>query len=256
MSRFSQSQTKGAGLKTIGAIIKLARALLHILIGFLTIFMVFPRLSEQQRQLRTQAWSLALLRCIGIELIVKGNPALNGPLLLVANHMSWLDITALHAARFCRFVSKADIKKWPLIGLLASGIGTLFIERESRRDAMRVVHHMTASLQAGDVLGVFPEGTTSDGSGLLPFHANLFQAAIAADAPVQPVALRFIDTRTGQRSTAPCYVGDDTLAESVWRTLTSPNIAVVIRFGEPQFAEGRDRRAMAAALQQAVADLR
>ncbi len=243
-------------MNSFGAIVKLARALLHIVIGFFTILLVFPRLSEEQRQLRTQAWSLVMLRCIRIQLIVKGNPALNGPLLLDANHMSWLDITALHAARFCRFVSKADIKKWPFIGLLASGIGTLFIERESRRDAMRVVHHMTTSLQAGDVLGVFPEGTTTDGTGLLPFHANLFQAAIAANAPIQPVALKFIDTTTGQRSAAPCYVGDDTLAQSVWRTLTTPNIAVVITFGEPQFPEGRDRRALALALQQAVADLR
>jgi 1-acyl-sn-glycerol-3-phosphate acyltransferase len=243
-------------LNRLGAIVKLARALLHILIGFVTILLVFPRISSEQRQLRTQAWSLVMLRCIRIQLIVKGNPALNGPLLLVANHMSWLDITALHAARFCRFVSKADIQKWPFIGLLATGIGTLFIERESRRDAMRVVHHMTASLQAGDVLGVFPEGTTTDGTALLPFHANLFQAAIAANAPIQPVALQFIDTTTGLRSTAPCYVGDDTLAQSVWRTLTTPNIAVVINFGEPQFAQGRDRRALALDMQQAVSDLR
>jgi len=243
-------------LTTISALFKLARALLHILSGFFTILLVFPRLSPEQRQLRTQVWSLAMLRCIRIQLIVKGNPALNGPLLMVANHMSWLDITALHAARFCRFVSKADIKKWPFIGRLASGIGTLFIERESRRDAMRVVHHMTQSLRSGDVLGVFPEGTTSDGTGLLPFHANLVQAAIAADAPIQPVALQFIDTTTGQRSTAPCYVGDDTLAESVWRTLTTANIAVVINFGEPQFADGRDRRTWALALQQAVSGLR
>ena len=243
-------------MNTISAIVKLARALLHILVGFVTILLLFPRISPEQRQLRTQVWSLGMLRRLRIELIVKGNPALNGPLMLVANHMSWLDITALHAARFCRFISKADIKKWPFIGTLASGIGTLFIERESRRDAMRVVQHMTASLQAGDVLGVFPEGTTTDGTALLPFHANLFQAAIAANAPIQPVALQFIDTTTGQRSAAPCYVGDDTLAESVWRTLMTPNIAVVISFGEPQFAEGRDRRAWAKDLQQAVADLR
>ena len=243
-------------MNSFKAIIKLARALLHILMGFFIILLVFPHLGSEQRQLRTQVWSLGMLRCIGIALIVKGQPALNGPLLLVANHMSWLDITALHAARFCRFVSKADIKKWPFIGMLANGIGTLFIERESRRDAMRVVHHMTASLQAGDVLGVFPEGTTSDGSGLLPFHANLFQAAIAANAPIQPVALQFINTRTGAQSTAPCYVGDDTLVGSVWRTVTTPDIAAVIHFGEPQYAGGRDRRALAAALRQAVAELR
>ena len=243
-------------MTTLSALFKLLRALLHILTGFLTILLLFPRLSVEQRQLRTQVWSRAMLRCIGIELIVKGNPALTGPLLMVANHMSWLDITALHAARFCRFVSKADIKKWPFIGMLAGGVGTLFIERESRRDAMRVVQYMTQSLRNGDVLGVFPEGTTSDGTALLPFHANLVQSAIAADAPIQPVGLTFVDTKTGQRSTAPCYVGDDTLVQSVWRALKTPHLAVVIHFGEPQCAQGRERRAWAAALQQAVADLR
>ena len=84
----------------------------------------------------------------------------------------------------------------------------------------------------------------------------MFEAAIVANAPVQPVALQFIDRTTGQPSFAPCYVGDDTLAESVWRTLVTPGITVVITFGELQFAEGRDRRTWALALKQAVADLR
>lgn len=232
-------------MSRIKACIKLIRALLHITIGFFTILLLFPRISQQQREIRIQAWSLEMLARINIKLVVRGQPAVTGPMLIVANHISWLDITSLHAARFCRFVSKADIKKWPVIGALATGVGTLFIERESRRDAMRVVHHMTDSLKAGDVIGVFPEGTTSDGSSLLPFHANLFQAAIAAGAPVQPVSLQFVDEKTGQRSTAPCYIDDDTLVGSVWRTLCASDISVVITFGEPQFAEGRDRRAWA-----------
>ncbi len=151
----------------------------------------------------------------------------------MANHISWLDITALHAARFCRFVSKADVKAWPLIGALASGVGTLFIQRESRRDAMRVVHHMADSLRAGDVLAVFPEGTTSDGVALLPFHANLLQAAIAARAPVQPVALQFVDTHTRRSAVwRPAMSGDDTLLGSVWRTVRAPGITVRIVFGD------------------------
>jgi len=181
---------------------------------------------------------------------------LPGPLLLVANHISWLDITSLHAARFCRFVSKADVKAWPLIGALASGVGTLFIERESRRDAMRVVHHMADSLRAGDVLAVFPEGTTGEGVELLPFHANLLQAAIAAGSPVQPVALQFIDTHSGERSLAPCYVGDDTLVGSVWRTVRARGITVRIVFGELQTAQGRERRTWAAGLRETIVQLR
>ncbi|MES2512000.1 MAG: lysophospholipid acyltransferase family protein [Pseudomonadota bacterium] len=236
--------------------VKLARALWHILTGYLTILLVFPRLTPQAREARIQAWSAKMLDCIGIQLRVQGPANLGGPLLLVANHISWLDITSLHAARFCRFVSKADIKHWPVIGTLAIGVGTLFIERASRRDAMRVVHHMTDRLQQGDVIGVFPEGTTSDGTGMLPFHANLLQGAIAAGVSVQPVAIQFIDTATGLRSPAPCYIDDDTLIGSVWRTLSASGIAVLITFGEPQRADGRDRREWAHALRDAVAALR
>ncbi len=243
-------------MKQLFAVGRLVRVLAHVIVGFVTILVRFPRLSRAQRELRVQAWSLGLLGRLAIKLVVTGNPAISGPMLLVSNHISWLDIASLHAARFCRFVSKADVKQWPVIGVLASGVGTLFIERESRRDAMRVVHHMAESLRAGDVLAVFPEGTTSDGLTLLPFHANLLQAAIVANAPVQPVALQFIDQRTGQVSQAPCYINDDTLFGSVWRTLCTPGIAVVITFGEPQTAQGRDRRAWAADVRAAVALLR
>lgn len=238
------------------AVWRLWRAFTHIVGGLLTILLRFPRLTPEQRELRVQVWSRELLARLGVRLEVQGVATLPGPLLLVANHISWLDITSLHAARFCRFVSKADVKRWPLVGALASGVGTLFIQRESRRDAMRVVHHMADSLRAGDVLAVFPEGTTSDGSDLLPFHANLLQAAIAAGAPVQPVALQFVDTHSGERSLAPCYVGDDTLLGSVWRTVRAPGVTVRIVFGAPQSAEGHERRAWAQQLRDEVSRLR
>ena len=238
------------------ALWRLGRSLGHIVIGLLTITLQFPRLTSEQREIRVQAWSRQLLAYLGIRLEVQGPSALPGPLLLVANHISWLDIASLHAARYCRFVSKADVKSWPLIGTLATGLGTLFIQRESRRDAMRTVHHMADSLRAGDVLAVFPEGTTSDGLSLLPFHANLLQAAIAAQAPVQPVALQFLDSRTGARSLATCYVGDDTLLASLWRTVRAPGVTVRISFGEPQTADGRERRVWAQDLRAQVQQLR
>ena len=242
-------------MRQIRASYRLLRATWHAVAGLLTIAFVFPRLTVAQRQLRVQAWSLEMLAHLGIALRVQGKPAVAGPLMLVANHISWLDITALHAARFCRFVSKAEVRGWPVIGSLAAGVGTLFIERASRRDALRVVHHIAQSLKDGDVVAVFPEGTTSDGLNLLPFHANLIQAAISADVPVQPVALRFVDGQ-GNTSLAPCYIGDDTLLGSVWRTLNTPGITAVIHFGEPELAQGRDRRAWAEDLRQSVMGLR
>lgn len=234
------------------AVWKLAGAAAHLLAGLFTILLLFPRMTQGQKQLRVQAWSAAMVSRLGIRIIVRGHPAAGAGTLLMANHISWLDITALHAAMFCRFIAKGDVRHWPVIGYMAAQAGTLFIERASRRDAMRVVHQMAASLRAGEVLAVFPEGTTSDGERLLPFHANLFQAAISADAPVQPVAIGFIDQASGLRSQAPCYIGDDSLLSSVWRTLRTPDIAVVIWFGEPQMAQGKDRRAWAAHVRAAV----
>jgi 1-acyl-sn-glycerol-3-phosphate acyltransferase len=162
----------------------------------------------------------------------------------------------LHAARHCRFVSKSELQHWPLVGTLATGAGTLFIERESRRDAMRVVHHMAECLRQGEVLAVFPEGTTGDGTQLLPFHANLLQAAISAEAPVQPVALHFADKATGAVSFAPCYVGDDTLVRSIWRTLSANGVVAVLNFGTLQLAQGRDRRTWASDLRTTIVELR
>lgn len=232
------------------------RALLHALCGLATIAFIFPRVDAGARQAHVQAWARGMLGVLGIDLDVRGEPPADGPLLLVSNHISWLDILVLHAARYCRFVSKSEVRHWPLIGTLATGAGTLYIERASRRDALRVVHQMSASLQAGDVVAVFPEGTTSDGSTVLPFHANLIQAALSADAPALPVALQFVDAASGTRSLSACYIDDDTLVGSLWRVLTGPAVTAVVRFGEPQRASGRERRAWAADLREAVQGLR
>jgi 1-acyl-sn-glycerol-3-phosphate acyltransferase len=155
-----------------------------------------------------------------------------------------------------RFVSKSVVRHWPVIGALSTGAGSLYIERERRRDAVRVVHHMTEALRNGDVIAVFPEGTTSDGHGLLPFHANLLQAAISSGAPVQPVALRFADAATGETSYAPRYIDDDNLLASVWNTLKAPPLLAIVRFGESQSSHGRDRRAWAKSLHADVQALR
>lgn len=239
-------------MKLLRVLVALARGVWHLIVGWWTIQLHFPRWSPAQRETRVQVWAAQLLALWGIRLVVRGTPPIGGPMLLVANHLSWLDILVMHAARHCRFVSKADVRRWPLVGYLATGAGTLYIERERRRDAMRVVRVMTQALQDGDVLAVFPEGTTTDGTHLLPFHANLIQAAIAAQAPVQPVALRFADRATGAVARGPSYIGDETLVGSVWRTLSGPPVDAIVVFGEPQTADGRDRRAWARDLRTSV----
>ena len=243
-------------MNRLRAVWRLLRVVLHILGGVWTIYTVLPRMTLLQKHARVQVWALAMLDHLAINLVVKGSAPVHGPMLLVANHISWVDIVVMHAARHCRFVSKDEIARWPVVSTLANAADTLYITRESRRDAMRVVHQMAQCLRDGDVLAIFPEGTTGDGSTLLPFHANLLQAAISADAPVQPVALQFADAATGQISFAPCYVGDDTLWQSLWRTLCADNVQAVVQFGMPEHAQGRDRRTWAADLRETIAALR
>jgi 1-acyl-sn-glycerol-3-phosphate acyltransferase len=239
-------------MSLLRAIARLLRLLAHVLGGLWTIRTQFGGLSLEQSQCLVLAWSRRALAVMGVELVVQGEPPGRGPLLLVSNHISWLDILVLNAARPSRFVSKADVQGWPVLGRLVVAAGTLFIEREKRRDALRVVHHLAERLRARDVLTVFPEGTTGDGHGLLPFHANLLEAAIATDAPVLPVALGYADPASGQRSDAPAYTGDMTLLASLWRTLGQRRLRAVVTYGEAQQALGRDRRTWASALRQEI----
>jgi 1-acyl-sn-glycerol-3-phosphate acyltransferase len=241
-----------AALRALG---RFALVLLWVVWGVWTVHTGFARRSAAQRQALVRLWSQRMLSAMGVRLRCTGADAAAGPLLWVANHLSWLDILVMNAVQPARFVSKADVKHWPVLGALVAGAGTLFIERESRRDAMRVVHHMAEALGAGDVVAVFPEGTTGDGQAVLPFHANLLQAAIATHVPVQPVALAYVDGRTGQRSSAALYVGDTTLLGSVWQTLCASRLEVHVTLGEAETAQGRDRRTWAADLRGHIQDL-
>ncbi len=222
---------------------RLACAVLHLLRGYWIIKTRFAKISHKERADHVQQWSAQLIAVLGIQLRVFGVPIQSG--LLVANHISWLDNVAIHAAHFCRFVAKSDIKDWPLIGYLTDQSGMLFVERTSRKDSHRVVQTVAEQLRKGDCVAVFPEGTTGVGRELLPFHANMIQSAIDAEAKVQPIAIRFTDTATGEQSFVPCFVGEDTLFQSVWRTLNAKSITVTLQFGAPQTTQSRDRRTWA-----------
>lgn len=232
------------------------RLLAHVAKGAWIVAFRFPQLHYWQQHEHVQAWAATLLARAGVGLQIEGQPPASGPVLLVSNHISWLDIPLLHAARHCRFISKSDVKGWPIIGTLATAAGTLYIQRSSRRDAMRMITAMADAFKRGEILAVFPEGTTGDGRELLSFHSNLLEAAVQVDAPVQPVGLRFVDGQTGQPSFAATYVGDETLLGSIWRVLSAEQLMAVVHYGEPQHAQGRDRRAWAKDLHAEVDRLR
>ena len=226
---------------------RLARLSLHLLHGMAVMALRFPSLNEAGRQARIGWWSAGVLRAMGVALHVTGT-ARPGATLLLANHVSWLDIAALHAAvPHARFVSKADVLRWPLLGWLIRGAGTLFIERERKRDALRVVHAMAEALQAGQTVAVFPEGTTGEGPELLPFHANLLQAAIATATPIQPAVLRFSDP-AHRFSPSVAYVGDTTLLQSLWRVATARGLKAHVTLLLPAGSAHADRRALAETL--------
>ena len=235
-------------MRALRASWRAARVLLHVLRGLWILKTSFPRLNATERDAVVQRWSAGFLRLLGVQPVVLGEAVSRGPALMVANHVSWLDIMVLNAARPARFVSKSDVRRWPLVGALCEGAGTLFIEREKRRDAMRVVHQLADRLRAGEVTAVFPEGTTGDGRHLLPFHANLLQAAIVVDAPIQPVVLGYFEAQSSRRCDAALFVGDTPFLVSLWRTLNMPAQRAVVHYAPLQEAWGRDRRTWSLAL--------
>lgn len=239
-------------MKAVAAPLRLVLALVHALLGLVIVLGLFPLLEIAARRRCIRWWSAAMLRRLGIEHQVEGRLH-EGAKLLVANHVSWLDVLALHA--FCpqaRFVSKADVQRWPLVGRLVAAAETLYIERERKRDALRVVHQIAEALRDGQTVAAFPEGTTGDGVVLLPFHANLLQAAIVTAAPVQPVALRYADARHAV-SPAALWLGETTLAGSLWKIACADRLVVRVRVLAAEASAEADRRALAARLRAQIA---
>ncbi len=232
---------------------RLSRAVLHLLHGLVIIKLRFGGYSHTQRESRIAWWSGKMLRVLGLELVVTGDlPPSSVRTLVVSNHVSWLDIAAIHSVvPQARFVSRADVLKWPVIGSLVAGAGTLFIERERKRDALRVVRDVSQALHAGQTVAVFPEAQVSDGHGLLPFHANLFQAATSTGATVLPLCLRFCDADQ-KTSAVTNYTGDTTLLQSAWRVTCARKLVVRVRVLGAIDVEGLDRREVAAVSRAAI----
>jgi len=212
---------------------------------------LFPRIDVKARRERIRWWAGKMLRLLGVELHADGlfRP---GAKLLVANHVSWIDIMVIHAVcPEARFVSKAEVQRWPLVRRLVAAGETLYLERERKRDALRVVHRMAEALAAGGTVAAFPEGTTGDGATLLPFHANVLQAAISTATPVQPVALRYAD-RTHAVSPAALWLGETTLVDSLWMLARADGLVANMRVLTPIGSAHADRRALAAHLRELI----
>jgi 1-acyl-sn-glycerol-3-phosphate acyltransferase len=228
------------------------RAIAHVIAGIATTSFVFPFVPPPRRRALTRRWSRRLLASLIVQCRVSGDLSAGaGNLLVVANHVSWLDIFVLNALYPVRFVAKAELARWPVAGRLVRGAGTLFVERTRRRDTHRVNRVVAEALAQGDVVAVFPEGTTTEGASVLPFKSSLLQPIVDAQGEMQPLALRY-RTSDGTRSAAPSYVGDDSFMASFWRVCRMPALVVDVTALARVPAAARHRRALAREAEAAI----
>ncbi len=212
---------------------RIARLVLLLFSGLYTIAARFPRMNEQARGRTIRRWSRDLLAVLHVR-VERVNEPEEWPhgAMIMMNHVSWLDIFAILSVVPCVFVAKSEIRGWPLVGRLVAGVGTLFIERGKKSHARHMNEAIVAALHAGRVIAVCPEGGTSPGDRLRPFHAALFQPAINAQTTVQPVALRYLDAR-GEPTLAAAYIEDVSLLGSIWSIARERRMRVELRFAEP-----------------------
>jgi 1-acyl-sn-glycerol-3-phosphate acyltransferase len=228
------------------------RLMLHLLAGmFLVSLVSLDFRGWLQRERLTRWWNRELLNLLHVRVSVRGTPP-RSPHLLVCNHISWLDISVVAACELTRFVSKAEVHEWPVAGWLADAAGTFYIRRGAG-GTKQITRDMAGHLKKGSVT-LFPEGTTTDGSGMLRFQPRLFAAAIEGGAPVQPIALRYGRAANGE-NIAP-YIGDDRLIDNLRRLLREPELRVELIYCEPIKPQaGQDRASLAAAAHAAVCSI-
>ena len=199
--------------------------------------------SQAERNQTLAEISHNVLRTLNIQLIVD-TPAAQADIhgaLVVANHISWLDIFAISALCPSSFIAKQEIKQWPIIGRMVVNAGTVFINRENRKDIDTTNQTIAQTLQQGQSVSFFPEARTSLGNGVLPFKAALFQSAIDAQMPVQVIALRYYNQH-GERTTAPSFA-EVNLLVSLWRTVSEPQLSIHLDFA-PLISPTKDRFAL------------
>jgi len=188
-----------------------------------------------RRKRIVRLWMSAMARILGVRVDVRGTRP-TGAFLLVSNHLGFLDILVLGAATEVVFVAKSEIAGWPGLGHLASVTGTIYIDRQSARDAIRVSDTIASAVRGGAAVAIFPEGVSTDGSSVLPFKPALLESAAREELPVYPARLHY------DRDEAMWY-GDETFAANFWRLLALPHVNAALRFGDA--IRSRDRKELA-----------
>lgn len=223
---------------------RLLRLVEHLLTGTLLTLAIARRRPDGSYRYRPDVvrwWHRRACRILGMRIEEEGTPPAESAL-LVANHVSWLDVPVLGGLGPIAFLSKAEVRAWPVMGWLAAAAGTQFIARGSG-EAGAVGTRIGNHLVDGGCLALFPEGTTTDGREVKPFYPRLLSAASASGVPVVPVAIRY--ERAGGLDPIAPFVGDDTLLHHLARVLKAPGFHVRVAFGAPLDPAQFDRRGLA-----------
>lgn len=229
---------------------RLSRLTVHLAWGLFQAGVLFGFYALPARDRAISHWSAKLVRILGVKLIVSVPPEFTHGAMLVANHVSWLDVFVIHATRRVHFVSKHEIRNWPVVGWLAERAGTLFIQRAKKADTARINLEMHALLSDGAWVAVFPEGTSTDGRMLLRFLPSLFQPAVDENLPVVPAALQY-RTAQGAYTDVAAYIENISIGKSLWRIVGEKEIVARLSFGMP--VRGTNRRELAEAAYREIA---
>lgn len=190
----------------------------------------------ERRALWLQESARSVLKCLNIRIEVEGEPPACG--LVVANHLSYLDIAIMSSVMSCFFVAKMEIDKWPFFGRAARTGGTIFLNRSSMASAMEVADTMMERLQLPVPVLLFPEGTSTDGAQVLRFHSRLIDPATAAGAPITAAAIRYV-IDGGVEEHELCWYGDESFVTHLWKVLGVEGFSALVKFGEPQIYSHR-----------------
>lgn len=241
-------------MKSLRRVLRLSRLAVHVVNGiFLTLLLaglLRMSLNEPFYQRVVAWWLRKVPQIIGVKLTVIGEPV-NQAALMVANHISWLDIPLLGGVANPRFLSKQEVRHWPVIGWLADKSGTLFITRGKAGAAAQASTTILQAMQGGRAVLLFPEGTTTTGNDVRTFHARLFAPAFDANVPVQPVAIRYPQA-DGQTNPLVPYVDQQSLGENLKAILGEKALRAEIHFLQLLYPAGMDRKTLAAQCEQQV----
>jgi 1-acyl-sn-glycerol-3-phosphate acyltransferase len=230
-----------------------SRLILKLFKGLLLVGCVFPHLQPSERDEVIESWCREVLDVLSIRLNLRGEwpPEKVSSVMFVSNHVSWVDILVINACRRVRFVAKAEVRQWPLIGWMAARTGTIFLKRTSPRELARVSKSVATILRHGDCIALFTEETTSDGSPLHASHSGFLESAIASEALIWPVGISY-HRLDGSLDTDIAVAGSQSVTSSIVNILARPAIRVRLAFTDPVESSAGDYRDVTAWCHQSI----